>query len=198
MAKQDNTVGYSICKEGNQYIVHYNSKSEFFNAIGTLEVGINKSIKPYFSKIGIMIDCARNGVPNIKWLKRFIITIAFSGYNYLGLYFEDCLEVEGEKLFGYMRGRFTKEEIKEIVAFADNFGVEIFPYIQTLAHLQRLFNHWYPYVDEMKDVFDIIMVDEPRTYTMIENVIKTCSKCFSSRRIHIGMDEAPLMLLGEL
>jgi len=34
------------------------------------------------------------------------------------------------------------------------------------------------------------MVGEERTYEFIENVVKSVRKCFKSRRIHIGMDEA--------
>lgn len=193
-------LGYTIIKNNNGFTVQYGSTADFFHAVGI--IASNENIedtvcgKPYFKRMGVMVDCARNGVANVEWLKRFIVTIAFSGYNYLGLYLEDCLEVDGEPLMGYMRGRFTKSEIREIVSFAENFGVEIIPYIQTLAHLERLFHHWYPYVADMKDVFNIILIDEPRTYTFIENVVKACAEYFNCKKIHIGMDEAPLMMRG--
>ena len=193
-------LGYVITNKRNGFAVEYGRLVDFFHAVGVIT---SKAVmsdttysKPYFERMGIMVDCARNGVANVNWLKRFIVTIAFLGYDYLGLYLEDCLEVEGEPLMGYMRGRFTQAEIQEIVEFAHNFGVEIIPYIQTLAHLERLFNHWDPYVCQMKDVANIILIDQPRTYEFIENVIKTCAKNFKTKRIHIGMDEAPMMLRG--
>ncbi len=197
---KNNILGYTITKTDNGFTVEYGSTADFFHAVGI--IASNETIidtvysKPYFKRMGVMVDCARNGVANVEWLKRFIVTIAFSGYNYLGLYLEDCLEVDGEPLMGYMRGRFTKAEIQEIVDFAENFGVEIIPYMQTLAHLERLFHHWIPYIEEMKDVFNIILIDEPRTYVFIENVVKTCAEYFKSKKIHIGMDEAPLMMRG--
>ena len=36
------------------------------------------------------------------------------GYDTLELYTEDTYEIEGEPYFGYMRGRYTAREIKEI------------------------------------------------------------------------------------
>lgn len=40
------------------------------------------------------------------------------------------------------------------------------------------------------DCDDIVLIDEPRTYRLIENIMSTVAECFTSRRIHIGMDEA--------
>ena len=40
------------------------------------------------------------------------------------------------------------------------------------------------------DCYDIVLIDEPRTYRLIENIMSTVAECFTSRRIHIGMDEA--------
>lgn len=40
------------------------------------------------------------------------------------------------------------------------------------------------------DCDDIVLIDEPRTYRLIENIMSTVAECFTLRRIHIGMDEA--------
>lgn len=40
------------------------------------------------------------------------------------------------------------------------------------------------------DCDDIVLINEPRTYRLIENIMSTVAECFTSRRIHIGMDEA--------
>ena len=39
------------------------------------------------------------------------------------------------------------------------------------------------------DCDDIVLINEPRTYRLIENIMSTVAECFTSRRIHIGMDE---------
>lgn len=157
----------------------------------------SRTYKPSYKRIGIMIDCARNGVPNIKGLKDFIVMMALLGYNYLGLYLEDCFAVNNEPYFGYMRGRYSEKELNEIVEFSDAFGVEIVPYIQTLAHISRIFNHYDVYAAEIRDTNDILLIDEPRTYELIENEIQTIASIFKSKFVNIGMDEAFLMGYGK-
>ena len=51
---------------------------------------------------------------------------------------EDTIQVEEEPYFGYMRGALTCEELKEADAYAEIFGIELRPFIQTLAHLNQI------------------------------------------------------------
>lgn len=143
-----------------------------------------------FEKTGVMLDCARNGVPEMQALKRLVPILAILGYDYLELYTEDCMEVEGEPQFGYARGKYTLNEIRELDKYCNGFGIELTPCIQTLAHLSRIFFHYKEYASVVRDKNDVLLVGEERTYRLIENVIKSCSEAFSSRRINIGMDEA--------
>ena len=41
----------------------------------------------------------------------------------------------------------------------------------------------------MRDNDSVLLVDEPKTYEFIEEMFKTCRECFSSKRIHVGLDE---------
>ena len=88
-------------------------------------------------RFGVMMDCSRNGVMTVKQLKRFIDVIAKMGYNCLELYTEDTYEVDGEPYFGYMRGRYTKAEMKELDAYGESLGIEVIPCMQTLAHIKE-------------------------------------------------------------
>ena len=145
---------------------------------------------------GVMLDCARNAVIKPSQAKKMIALCALLGFNFFELYVEDCLEVDGEPYFGYMRGRFTQAEIKDLDAYAKLFGVELTLAIQTLAHMERLFFHWREYYSIL-DKRDVLLVDDPRTYELLENVLKTCRKCLSTNRINIGMDEAFDLGLGK-
>lgn len=145
---------------------------------------------------GVMLDCARNAVIRPAQAKKMIALCALLGFNFFELYVEDCLEVDGEPYFGYMRGRFTQAEIKDLDAYAKIFGVELTLAIQTLAHLERLFFHWREYY-AILDKRDVLLTDEPRTYELLENVIKTCRKCLTTNRLNIGMDEAFDLGLGK-
>ena len=149
-----------------------------------------------FEKLGVMIDCSRNAVPSIDGLKRFLDTVSKMGYNVAMLYTEDTYEVENEPYFGYRRGRYSMEELREIDRYAASLGIELVPFIQTLAHLNQL-TRWRAYRHKIFDIDDILLIDEPRTYELLENIFSTLSKTFSSRRVHLGMDEAHHVGLGK-
>lgn len=143
----------------------------------------------------LMLDCSRNGVMNIPSLHRMILLLEKMGYDSLMLYTEDTYEVQNEPYFGYLRGRYSEAELKELCAFGQEHHVEIIPCIQTLAHLNCIFKHE-PY-SKAWDVDDILLVDEPRTYELIENMFASLERSFLARKVHIGMDEAHMLGLGK-
>lgn len=138
--------------------------------------------------IGAMIDCSRNAVMRVDSVKDFALILKKMGYNTIMLYTEDTYELNDNPVFGYMRGRYSKHELKEIDTFCKNIGMEIVPCIQTLAHLNCMFK-WREYAD-INDCDDILLMDNEKTYRLIEKMFETLSECFTSRKIHIGMDEA--------
>ncbi len=144
---------------------------------------------------GVMLDCSRCGVLKPEKVKEFVDYISAFGYNTLELYTEDTFEVEGEPYFGYMRGRYSVEELQDIDAYCKSKGVELIPCVQTLAHLCCIFK-WKEY-SKIKDAKDIMLIGDERTYQLIENIFKTLSKAFTSRYVNIGMDEAEMVGLGK-
>ena len=146
-------------------------------------------------RYGVMLDCSRNAVMKVSEVKHFINCIHKMGYNSLQLYTEDTYELKDEPYFGYMRGRYTAEEIKEIDAYANSLGIELIPCIQTLAHFHGIVNH--KVYKDIVDVADILLIDEPKTYELIEKMFAFAAENFSSRSINIGMDEAHLMGRGK-
>lgn len=49
---------------------------------------------------------------------------------------------------------------------------------------------WHSVYDEINDCDNILLADEEKTYRLIDDMLSTLSECFSSKKIHIGMDEA--------
>lgn len=146
-------------------------------------------------RFGVMLDVSRNAVMNVSEVKKFAKTIKDLGYNMIQLYTEDTYTVENEPYFGYMRGRYTKEELKEFDAYCKEIGIEIIPCIQTLAHLNAIFR-WAEY-QKFNDVNDILLIDDPRTYEFIENMIVSVKESFNTNIVHVGMDEAHMVGLGK-
>ena len=149
----------------------------------------------YFDHFGIMLECSRNAVPNIEFLKQYVADIGKMGYNFLQLYTEDTYEIDGEPYFGYLRGRFTKNELKEINDFGKEHGVEIVPCIQTLAHLNCALR-WFAY-DKIHDCRDIMLAGEEDTYVLIDKMFKSLRDSLDTEYINIGMDEAHFIGLGK-
>ncbi len=139
-----------------------------------------------YDTLGVMIDMSRNAVMSVPQLKEYFTYLQKMGYNCAMLYTEDTYEIKGEPHFGYMRGGYTCEQLRELDSFAASLGIELIPCIQTLAHLQG-FVHWKK-VPVDRD--DILLVGDERTYAFIEKMLKSVRGCFKSNRIHIGMDEA--------
>ena len=194
--------GYEVERDGDTARIRAGSARDAAVALAALaahadDAHYSAAKSCAFRRLGMMLDAARNAVPAVENLKREIVNLLLLGYNYLEIYTEDCFEVNGEPLFGYMRGRYTKEEFRELDAFACALGFELVPCIQTLAHISRIFQHYREYYFTCRDIADILLVDEPRTYRLIENMISTAAECFTSRNINIGMDEAFLLGVGE-
>lgn len=79
----------------------------------------------------VMIDCSRGGVLRLKTVYFLLNNMALMGLNMLQLYTEDTYEVEGEPLFGYLRGRYTARELSLIDDYAfdlygNNFSYRIY------------------------------------------------------------------------
>ncbi|MBQ7924549.1 MAG: beta-N-acetylhexosaminidase [Clostridia bacterium] len=148
-----------------------------------------------FRHFGVMLDCSRDAVMKVGEVKHMIDCLHKMGYNTLELYTEDTYEVKGEPYFGYLRGRYTGEELKEIDAYAKSRGIELIPCIQTLAHYTALVRH--PQYFDIVDTNDILLIDEPKTYELLDKIFATIAENFSSRNVNIGMDEAHMVGLGK-
>lgn len=148
-----------------------------------------------FRRFGIMLDCSRNAVMNLSSLKKWIDLTADMGYNTLLLYTEDTYEVDQNPYFGYMRGRYSQEELREIDAYAKSKGMELIPCIQTLAHLNAIVR-WPAYRSHV-DTGDILLAGDEAVYELIDRMFASISKSFTSRTINIGMDEAHMIGRGK-
>ena len=146
-----------------------------------------------FKYFGVMLDVSRNAVMTVDTLKWYLPLLKKMGYNCVFLYSEDTYYVEGEPYFGYMRGRYTEAEMREMDEFASSIGIEIIPCVQALAHVNATLRWLHVPVD----TDDIMLVDDERTYELIDHMFASLSKNFKTRKIHVGMDEAYMLGRGK-
>jgi hypothetical protein len=180
--------------KGGRAYIRFGARHQFFRALGLLvQNGLKGGDfhireKQQFDAIGPMFDLSRNGVLTLNSFKFLLRKMALMGLNNVMLYMEDTYEIEGEAYFGYMRGRYSAAELKEIDDYADQFGIEAFPSIQTLAHLEE-FLKWEP-VKAYKDTKGALLAQDDHTDKLVQKMIASVSAPFRSNKIHIGMDEA--------
>lgn len=198
VARGDNL--FVALKDGTAQI-HYSKPCEFFRALGILlqrlsagETDFEVSETAYFDTCGAMIDLSHGALMTINAIKSVLRKMAIMGLNMFMLYREESYVVPEYEYFGYMRGRHTDEEIREIDNYAWQLGIEIIPAIQTLGHLSNTLR-WNQF-STVKDTWDCLLVGEEKTYEFIENMVKAAIRPLRSRRIHIGFDETMSLGLG--
>ncbi|MFA7125998.1 MAG: beta-N-acetylhexosaminidase [Bacilli bacterium] len=186
----------SISKNDNKIDITYGSLSNLFRALTLIkekkdENAYSVNFNQKFKTNGLMLDCSRNGVMKTDKVKEMILLSALMGHNRILLYTEDTYKLEKYPYFGYLRGAYSKEEIKDFVAYGEAFGVELVPCIQTLGHLYQALK-WHP-MAHLRDGADTLLADSEATYQFIEDAISFTRECFNSKDIHIGMDESTSM-----
>lgn len=193
--------GIRISYDEVQVTITYEQEHQLIRALSRFLENIRRGERveinemPVYEQLGFMVDCSRNAVLNHEGYKELIRRLALMGYSTVQLYTEDTYELEGYPYFGYLRGRYTGEQIREMDQYAALFGIELVPCIQTLAHLGQALK-WQAHAP-LVDFQDILLIDDPRTYELIDRMFAFMATHLSSRRINIGMDEAHMMGLGK-
>ena len=146
-------------------------------------------------RFGVMLDFSRNAVMKPEKLKEYADLLRKMGYNMLMPYTEDTYEIPEEPYFGYLRGRYTQEELRDLSEYCHSIGMELIPAIQTLAHLPAIFR-WGAY-NSVHDTGPILLAEEEKTYDLIRRMLAACRTAYPySTVINLGMDEAMGLGLG--
>lgn len=168
-----------------------------------------------FPHRGLLLDCSRHFF-DVSVIKKYIDLLAFYKMNVLHWHLTDDqgwrlaidkypklmetsawrTEIDGSKYGGY----YTKNQIRELVAYARKRHVTIIPEIELPGHSQAALAA-YPElscvgknIEVVNDwgVFkEIYCAGNEETFTFLENVLTEVMELFPSEYIHIGGDEAP-------
>ena len=168
-------VGLSVEKKNGEITVIYERRANFFRALGHIsehraEEEYSIKEKNNFETAGAMPDLSFDCPLTVSGLKKFMDYMAVMGLNTLYLYMEDLYEVPNRKFFGYMRGRYTDAELREIDDYAYDYGMEVIPCIQTLGHMFK-YLVW-PEAAGVKETAGELDITKPETYEFIEEMLK--------------------------
>ena len=182
--------GYIKCAEVN----HFNRLLGLF---AEHYKGENFEIKEKinFKTLSLMLDISYKGPVSVEGIKEYFTYLALMGYNQIWFYAEDMYEMPKKYThFGYMRGRYSTAELREIDDFAYSIGIEVVPCIQTLGHMQQ-YLRWRE-ASPYKENGSCLKPGDERTYEFIKDMLIAASAPFRSKRIHVGLDETIGLGLG--
>ena len=188
-----------VYSNGHASITYGDGKARFFRGLAMLVGWINDGLTqnsvteaPLFKTNGPMLQ--ETTVMKPETVKTIFRKIALLGMNACLFYMEDTYELTDHPYFGHMRGRYSRAELKELDAYALALGIELIPCIQTLGHLASHLR--WDAATVYKDTATVLLADADETYALIDDMLKTVSSCFTTRRIHIGMDETSALGTG--
>lgn len=177
---------------------------------------------PRFSHRGLLLDTARHFFSKTTVL-HLIDLISTLKFNVFHLHLSDDqgwrMEIEsypklyqiGSRRRGTMAGKqfvsypsdngyYTKQDLREIVAYAQSKYIEVIPEIDIPGHSEAMIAA-YPilqcgdHVTEVKCSFgispNILCAGNPKVYEILESVLREIMEIFPSRFIHLGGDEVP-------
>ena len=103
-------VGLRITRNNNRAEITGGTISLIARGIGLLLSGLPENDQAVeenttFKTAGLLLDCCRNAVMKVDYLKQWLRRAALMGYNQMMLYTKDTYELPGEECFGYLRGR---------------------------------------------------------------------------------------------
>ena len=187
-AEQGDRLGFRV--EGDRAVIYYTKKHLFFRQLGLLvQYGEGERFEDtHFELLSTMIDASRCAVPTVETVCKMLDHLVLMGYGMAMLYTEDTVALESRPYFGYMRGRYTAEELRAIDDYAYEYGIEMIPCIECYGHMHK-YLIW-PEAQPIKDTEGVLLAREEETFRFLEELIATVSSCYRSKRIHIGMDEA--------
>ena len=188
-AEEGERVG--LVRTGDTYTLYHRTTPEYFRMLGLLceHAGKDKLEifeDTHFTELSVMLTTAAYGTPSVAAVCRFLDRMALMGYSALLLYIEDNVKVEGYPYLGYLRGRYTEEDLCAIDDYAAVYGIEVIGCLECYGHMEK----YLIWDDSIRDTASVLLAREERTFTFLDKLIGTFARCLRSRRIHVGMDEA--------
>jgi hypothetical protein len=167
---------------------------------GTLPAGIIGD-HPDLPVRGVMLDISRDKVPTTARLEALIDRLASFKINQVQLYSEHTFAYRNHPEVHADASPLDAEEIRRLDAFCRARHVELVPNQNCLGHMNRWVAHerYRPLAvepDGFTDPYGItrapmtIEPTDPRSLALVRELLAELLPLFTSRRVHVGLDEA--------
>ncbi len=152
--------------------------------------------------IAVMLDLGRQ-IERIDFLKKYADFIAEAGYNTVVLYLEASVRISVTPFFD-KNSSYSLEELKEIVDYMTDVGLDVIPAFETVFHMEKFFTYeqlerFSEFEDERSQGRKLAPAyakrgaaicptnAEARRFT--EQYVKEVCSVFKSKYVHMGLDE---------
>ena len=138
---------------------------------------------------GVSDDISRGPVPTVEYIKRQLRTFAAFKLNMHSFYMEHTFASDSTPLIGPAGGSLTPAEIRELVAYARRYHIELVPEQQTFGHLHKALKlEKYNKLAETP-YGDVLSPQQEGSYKLVAAWYRELNELFPGKFFHIGADE---------
>jgi len=193
--------GYVIVPDENRIVVIGATSAGVFYGAQTLKQlvdGDSRSARLYKATIrdwpamryrGFHDDLSRGPVPTLEFQKKQIRTLAAYKVNVFSPYFEHTLAYDSNPLVAPPGGALTHSDVKELVAYAASYHVDIVPEQEAFGHLHHILKYeiYSPLAETPHG--HVLAPGQPGSLVLIKQMFAEIDSLFPSRFVHLGADE---------
>ena len=193
--------GYVIVPDGNRIAVIGPTSAGVFYGAQTLKQLVSgdgsqarlhrATIRdwPAMRYRGFHDDISRGPVPTLDFQKKQIRTLAAYKINFFSPYFEHTLAYDSNPLIAPPGGAMTHADVKELVAYAAKYHVDIIPEQEAFGHLHHVLKYEiYSPLGETPHGH-VLAPGQPGSLPLIRQMFAEIFSLFPSRFVHLGADE---------
>jgi hexosaminidase len=193
--------GYVITPDGNRIVVIGATAAGVFYGAQTVKQivsGDGDQARLYRATIrdwpamryrGFHDDISRGPVPTLDFQKKQIRTLAAYKVNFFSPYFEHTLAYDSNPLIAPPGGAMTHADVKELVAYAANYHVDIVPEQEAFGHLHHALKYeiYSPLAETPHG--HVLAPGQAGSLPFIKQMFAEIDSLFPSRFVHLGADE---------
>jgi hypothetical protein len=138
---------------------------------------------------GLSDDISRGPIPTLEYFKRQIRNLAMFKMNMHSLYMEHVFGSASHPLVAPEGGTLTPAELREMVAYARRYHVQLVPQQQTFGHLHKALK--FEKYNELSEVpyGDMLSPQQEGSYRLVADWYRELDVIFPGDFFHIGADE---------
>jgi len=197
-----NEEGYLLSVQTDRVVVAGASSAGTFYGLQTLKQlvrgdasrgvyiqGVKITDWPAMRWRGVSDDISRGPVPTLDYIKRQFRTFAMYKLNMHSFYMEHTFSSKAHPLIGPAGGSLKPEEIRELVAYAKSYHIELVPEQQTFGHLHKALK--YEKYNSLAETpyGDVLSPQQEGTYKLVADWYRELNDLFPGKFFHIGEDE---------